>query len=92
MCCVISAIVFIGPRAGLFVWWLFNPTRFGMVFDNIFLPILGGIFVPITTLTYMVLYRPGVNPLTGVDWLWIAIALLIDFSLYGGGVFSRRRK
>jgi hypothetical protein len=91
MCCVISAFFFFGPRAGLLIWWLVNPGRFSMVYNNLLLPIIGTIFLPVTTLTYTVIYQPLFGSLSGLDWLWLFIALMVDFSLYGGGIFSRRR-
>jgi len=91
MCCVISSLFFIGPRAGLLVWWLVNPTRFSIVYNNLLIPLLGTIFLPVSTLTYTIIYKPTFGQLAGLDWLWMGIALIIDLSLYGGGVFSRRR-
>lgn len=91
MCCVISTLIFLGPRAGLLIWWLINPSRFSLVYTNLILPILGTIFLPVTTLTYTFIFKPDFGGLAGLDWIWIGIALLVDFSLYGGGAYSRRR-
>jgi hypothetical protein len=91
MCCVISSIFFLGPRAGLLIWWLVNPVRFTTVYSNLILPILGTIFLPLTTLTYTFIYKPSLGGPAGLDWLWLAIALIVDLSLYGGGAYSRRR-
>jgi len=91
MCCVISSIFFIGPRAGLFIWWLTNPGRFGIVFNNGVIPILGTIFFPVTTLAYLFFYKASMGGLSRFDWVWMIIAAIVDLSLYGGGVFSRRR-
>ena len=92
MCCVISSILFIGPRAGLILWYLFDSLRFRTVFDNLLLPILGTIFLPFTTIAYLVLYKPALGGVLGLDWVWIAIAVFVDLSSYGGGIFSRRKK
>lgn len=91
MCCVISTLLFLGPRAGLLVWWLVNPARFSAAYNTLILPILGTIFLPVTTLTYTFLYKPGFGGPAGLDWLWLVIALIVDSSLYGGGIFSRRK-
>lgn len=91
MCCVISSLFFLGPRAGLLAWWLVNPARFSTAYNTLILPILGTIFLPVTTLTYTWLYKPGIGGPVGLDWLWLAIALVVDSGLYGGGFFSRRR-
>jgi hypothetical protein len=51
MCCVISSLFFLGPRAGLLIWWLVDPGRFSTVYNNLMLPLIGAIFLPVTTLT-----------------------------------------
>jgi hypothetical protein len=91
MCCVISSLFLLGPRAGLLIWWLVNPGRFSMVYNNLLLPLIGTIFLPVTTLTYTFIYKPALGSLTRLDWLWLGIALMFDFSLYGGGIFSRHK-
>jgi hypothetical protein len=91
MCCVISSLFFLGPRAGLFIWWLVDPNRFSHIFNNLLIPIIGFIFLPVSTITYTLIYKPSFGALVGMDWLWMAIAVMVDMSLYGGGVFSRRK-
>ena len=91
MCCVISSIFFLGPRAGLLIWWLVNPNRFSLIYNNLLMPIIGLIFLPVSTLTYTLIYKPSFGSLVGLDWVWMAIAVMVDLSLYGGGVFSRRK-
>ena len=92
MCCVISTLFFLGPRAGLFIWWLLNPGRFSLVYPNLLMPIIGLVFLPTTTLTYTFIYNPSFGGLASLGWVWIVIALMIDFSLYGGGMYSRRNR
>lgn len=92
MCCVISVILLIGPRAGILIWWLLNPVRFNVVFDTLLWPILGFIFLPFTTLAALLVYRPLLGGWVGLDWLWIALGVLMDLSAYGGGIFSRRNR
>ncbi len=45
-------------------------------------PILGVIFLPFTTLTYVLLWTPGVG-LIGLDWLWLTLTVLIDIGGFG---------
>jgi hypothetical protein len=91
MCCVISSLFFLGPRAGLFIWWMVDPSRFSTIYNNLLIPIIGFVFLPISTITYTLIYKPAFGSLVGLDWLWMAIAVMVDMSLYGGGVFSRRK-
>jgi hypothetical protein len=91
MCCVISSLFFLGPRAGLLIWWLVDQSRFNIVYNNLLIPIIGFFFMPVTTLTYTLIYKPSFGSLVGLDWVWMIIAVMVDLSLYGGGIFSRRR-
>jgi hypothetical protein len=71
------------------LWWLFEPVRWDATFGTVLLPVLGLIFLPWTTLMYL-LVAPG--GLGGFDALWLVLAVLADISSYaGGGVYQRRR-
>jgi len=91
MCCLLSALVVIGARGVLFLVWLFQPVRWNAAFDgfSILVPLLGFLFLPWTTLMY-VLVAPG--GLVGLDFLWMGLAVLADIASYAGsGVYGRRR-
>jgi hypothetical protein len=34
MCCFFTALVFLGPRAGILIWWLINPVRWQATLDR----------------------------------------------------------
>ena len=51
-------------------------------------PLLGIIFLPLTTLIYVILWRAG--GLDGFDWFWIALAVLADLTNWGGSYTQRR--
>ena len=87
MCCLFAVILFLGPRIGALVWWLFSPLRFEVIFSSILWPILGIIFAPWTTLMYVLVGVDGVN---GFEWLFIIIAILADLSSYGGSAYGNR--
>jgi hypothetical protein len=89
MCCVITALVFLGPRIGIIVWYIIDPARWQAVFDSLLLPILGFLLLPWTTLAYVLL---GVDGLSTLDWIFMAVALLIDVSAYGGGGYGNRKR
>ena len=89
MCCFLTVLLFLGPRAGAVVYWLIDSDRWSAVFGSVIWPILGIIFVPWTTLVYAVV---GLGGISLVEWLLLAAALVIDFSFYtGGGYFNRNR-
>ena len=65
------------PRVVLILAWIFG-SRWDVVFKgNWFLPLLGIIFLPYTTIMYLLSYTAGVG-ISGWDWLWIGMGLLLD--------------
>ncbi len=91
MCCFFTSLAFLGPRLGIVIWWLLRPLRFAAAFNSWILTILGIIFLPWTTLTYAIVFTPGVG-LIGFDWIFLAVALLVDLGSYGGGVYGNRSR
>jgi hypothetical protein len=88
MCCFITALVFVGPRLGLLVWYLFNPIYVGAAFDSFFWGFLGWLLLPWTTLMYVAIYPGGIM---GWDWLWLGIGVFGDIFSYMGGYRERER-
>lgn len=80
------------PRLAVLILWLARPAYFSAAFGGNWLwPILGIIFLPFTTLLYVVLWSPDVG-LIGLDWLWLAIAFVLDLSHVGGTGYVNRRR
>ena len=80
MCLFLSLLLF-GPRIVIVFWWLFEPCV-GRLPSTRLLPFLGFLFLPWTTLMY-VLVSPG--GLDGLDLLWIGLAVAADLASYAGG-------
>jgi len=89
VCCLVTVLAFIGPRAGILVWWLMDPSRWQAIFPVWIWPLLGALFLPWTTLAYLLVASGGVH---GLDWILLVIAVLADLSMYGGGGYSKRRR
>ena len=87
MCCFFTTLVFLGPRVGLGIWWLLRPIRFAIAFNSWILTILGIIFLPWTTLTYAIVFKPAVG-LVGIDWIFLGFAFLVDIASYSGGAYG----
>jgi hypothetical protein len=87
MCCVITAVLFLGPRVGLALWWLLRPDRFALAFDSVLVPILGFLLLPWTTLMYVVAAPGGI---VGLEWALLIVAFLVDLGAYGGGAYGNR--
>jgi hypothetical protein len=88
MCCFFTILVFLGPRAGILVWYLVNPARWALAFPQTWVwPLLGSIFLPWLTLMYVIVFPGGI---VGLDWLWLALGLVADIAWWAGGGFRRR--
>ena len=87
MCCFFTTLVLLGPRAAIVIWWLVQPVRWQAAFDTWIWPLLGFIFVPWTTLMYVLVAPGGV---IGFDWVWIALAVVADIGMWAGGTYGNR--
>ncbi len=90
MCCLVAALLLFGPRVVIFLWWLFDMARWERAFDSFIVPAIGFIFLPWTTLMFVAVAPRG--DVVGADWLWLAIALLIDIASYGSGYRGRQAR
>ena len=77
-------------RIGLLVVWLQTPLVKNGFHDGWILPLLGIIFLPLTTLSYVVVYALGNGNVSGAAWLWVILGLLFDLGLHGSGAYSNR--
>lgn len=87
MCCAFLSLVLLGPRIFGAFWWIFQPLRWQLAFNGGTLwwiwPMLGLLFLPWTTIMFVIVAPGGV---VGFDWLWIGLMLFADISSYGGGI------
>ena len=88
--CLLVILLFFGPRSAIALWWIFDPLRFDVTFTSFWLPFLGFLFIPWTTLMYVLVAPGGLN---GLDFLWLAVAVVLDIASYSsGGVYGKRRR
>lgn len=88
--CLFVILLFFGPRSAIALWWIFDPLRFDVTFTSFWLPFLGFLFIPWTTLMYVLVAPGGLN---GLDFLWLGLAIALDIASYSsGGVYGRRRR
>ena len=98
MCCFSTIFLVFGSRIAIFVWWLADPGRFKLAFQSWSLPgfiipvwfwgLVGGLFLPWTTLAYLFIAPAG---LVGYNWIVLLIGFLIDMTSHGGTYYHRRR-
>ena len=76
------------PRLALLILWIAKPALVGAAFNTFLLPLLGIIFLPFTTLIYVIVYVPG-EGLTGLGIFWVILALLLDIGQWGASYTQR---
>ena len=81
MGCLFVLLAAFAPRLVVLFAWIARPSYFDSVFDSWIWPLLGLIFLPFTTLMWLLLGAPPLG-VHGWDWLWIALAVVLDLSHY----------
>jgi hypothetical protein len=89
MCCFATTLFLLGPRAAILIWWIWQPARWELAFDTWLWPVVGFIFAPWTTMSYVLVAAGGV---TGLDWIWIVLGVLVDVLSYTGGGWGNRER
>jgi hypothetical protein len=80
------------PRLAALFLWLARPTMWSAAFNGGWLlPLLGVIFLPFTTIMYVLLWTPGIG-LTGWDWMWLILAAVCDVMHYGSTAYQNKDK
>jgi hypothetical protein len=82
MGCLFVLMAAFAPRLLVIFAWIARPTYFDAVFETWIFPLLGLIFLPFTTLMWLLSGAPP-EGVEGLDWLWIVLALVLDLSHYG---------
>jgi len=85
--CLLALAASVAPRLVFLFMWIFG-TRINLVFDTWIWPLLGVIFIPYTTIMYVLVWQVGVG-IQGWDWLWIGLGLMLDIMKWGQIVANR---
>jgi hypothetical protein len=88
MPCILVILILLFPRVALALLWLFSTYLDRAFQGGILLPLLGFIFLPLTTIVYAWEVNSGM-PTAGINLLWLIIAVIIDVGSWGGGSFRR---
>ena len=88
MCCLALTAGFLGPRIALFIWWVFG-NKVDAAFDTWVWPLLGLIFLPWTTLAYVLAWGP-INAVSGAGWLVVALGFAADIATYSARAAKSR--
>jgi hypothetical protein len=85
--CLLVILTGFFPRVGLLIVWIFT-NEVDQAYDTFILPLLGLIFLPLTTLVYALFYTP-IGGVDGIEWFWVALAFLLDIGALGAGARAR---
>jgi hypothetical protein len=91
MPCFLLFIVLLFPRVTLLLLWLLSGYLQRAFHGGLLLPVLGFFFLPLTTLVYAWEFNSGM-PTTGINLVWLLIAVIIDLGGLGGGAHRQSRR
>jgi hypothetical protein len=86
--CLFALIAAGAPRLALILIWLFT-NWIGRTFDSFVVPLLGFIFLPLTTVIYILVSPGGLTP---IELIFVVVGVILDLGSYGGGAYGRRRR
>jgi hypothetical protein len=89
MPCLILILILAFPRLALAALFFFS-NYLERAYHGILLPLLGFVFLPLTTLAYAWMVNSGL-PVEGVNLLILIVAAVIDAGGLGGGYRRSRR-
>jgi hypothetical protein len=85
--CLFAILTGFFPRLGLALVWIFT-NEVDQAYDTFVLPLLGLIFLPLTTLVYALFWAP-LGGVDGIEWFWVVLAFLFDIGALGAGARAR---
>lgn len=89
MGCLFLLFAGFAPRLATLFIWLARPAFFSAAFAGSWLwPLLGILFLPLTTLMYVLLWSPA--GLSGFDWFWLFLSVLLDIGAIGSSGWANR--
>ena len=90
MSCLLVILLLAFPRIALALLFFFS-NYLEHAYNGLILPLLGFVFLPLTTLAYAWMVNTG-QPPAGINLLFLLVAILIDVGGLGGGEYHRRSR
>ena len=90
--CLLAFGAAFAPRVILVLAWIFSD-RWAQVWKGDFLiPLLGIIFLPYTTIMYMLAWQPTATGggVEGWEWMWVLLGLFLDLWKWSQIIAHRR--
>ena len=89
MGCFVLLFALISPRLAIILTWLFSNVM-ERTYDTWIVPVIGFFILPWTTLAWAWMYDAGPGlEVTGLEWVVVGVAVLIDLGSLFGGARSR---
>jgi hypothetical protein len=86
-----GCLVAFTSRLALLALWLATPWVGRAFSGGWILPLLGIIFLPLTALSYVIVYALA-GGVTGWAWLWVVLAFFMDLASHSSGAWDNRRR
>ncbi len=87
MGCLLILLTGFFPRAAAVLYWLWRPGLWDRAFNDSWVwPLLGIVFLPVTTIIWVLVSRDGV---AGFDFLWLGIGVFLDIGSNGRNASKR---
>lgn len=90
MPCLLVILLLAFPRLVLVVMFL-TSTYLQRAYHDLLIPLLGFIFLPLTTIVYAWLVNSHM-PIEGINLIYLILAVILDVGGLGGGESHRRRR
>lgn len=90
MPCFLALLAYFFPRVVLVLVWLFSDYL-GRAYSTILWPLLGFIFMPLTTLAYAFAINSN-GSVAGIYLAVVVIAAILDLGTHGIGPLSKRSR
>ncbi len=87
--CLLAMGAAFAPRVVLLIMWFVGP-RVNAAFKSWIWPLLGLIFLPYTTIMWVLVWSP-VTGVYGWDWVWIGLGVMLD-AMKWGQIFNKRKE
>jgi hypothetical protein len=88
--CLVLIIFLAFPRIALVLLYFFS-TYLQRAYHGLILPLLGFLFLPLTTLVYAWMVNTR-QPIAGINLVFLIVAVVIDLGGLSRGEYHRRRR
>ena len=86
-----GCLIALFARVALLVVWITTTMVHRAFQGGWLLPLLGILFLPITTLVYVLVYSIS-GGVTGWGWFWVILAFILDLGAHSSGAYSNRHR